>query len=515
MLQNSCFDDNVGMEIENQLGTRDESKNYDENQRLNIFQTLKKQDYLEPEIQLNESQQSPQFILQYKNQRESTQYQQNSENENSAKQNEDEFQVNINFTPKKNECLFTELNNLIVQAQERIQNLSQLSPNTNDISQCNGTYSEIKQQIFEIEKVYKSKDDELSLLNLQLDKEFNSCQNQKYLDLPTNNQINQSFEIYKRYHQIQEIKKNKLQKFKKRYHEKYNLLKSDLNQLKSIVIQLFQKNQFTLENEQCFLEFAKMCYTKSKQIEYIDNSNQELQSQQQESLKQRNSQYLDSFILTLMKQLNINQGDIEKIKLQIIQCIINQKDLIQQYQIQLETIQTNQNLSTNQQINKLKKINDELENELIQLKQHKEQQQKVLDQNKKEIQELNYTLEQIEKMDLNQQNSKLLQYEQISMKHQQKLISITSIIFQQLIESVSYKSQIKKNLQENFQHLNTYFNKANENINKQIWKQDEDPIKYLYYHLQTVQKMMDIICAEYSKMIREIQQQRQELISQL
>ncbi|CAK56339.1 unnamed protein product (macronuclear) [Paramecium tetraurelia] len=516
MLQNSCFEDYVGMEIENQLGTRGQSKEYFGNKRINLFQTPRKQDYLGPENQMDESQQSPHFILQCKNQRESTQYNYNSENENTANENKDEFQIDINFTPKTNECLFTELNNLIVQVQEKIQNLSQQSPGANDLSQCYGTYSEIKQQIYEIERVYRTKDDELSQLNIQLEKEFNSCKNQKYLDLTTNIQVNQSFDISKRYQQLQEIKKTKLQKFKNKYHEKYRLLKSDLDELKSTVKQFLSKNSFTLDNEQCYLEFSKMFNAKFKEeISFGENSNQDIENQKSESPKLKDNQCIDSFILTLMKEFDINEGDVENIRVQILQCVINQKELILQQKNQLETIQTNQNLSANQQINKLKKIKDELENELIQLNLQKEQQQKVLDQSNRGIQELKQKLERIENMDYTLLNSRLLQQEQIQMKQQQKLISIASIIFQQLIESVSYKSQIKIMLQEYFQHLNTYFDKANEIINKQNWKQDDDPLKYFNYHQQTVQKMMDIICAEYSKMIRVIQQQRQDLMSQL
>ncbi|CAD8138208.1 unnamed protein product [Paramecium octaurelia] len=516
MLQNSCFEDYFGMEIENQLGTRGQSKECVENKRINLFQTPRKSDYFEPENQMNESQQSPHFILQCKNQRDSTQYNYNSENENTANGNKDEFQIDINFTPKTNECLFTELNNLIVQVQEKIQNLSQQSPGANDLSQCYGTYSEIKQQIYEIERVYRTKDDELSQLNIQLEKEFNLCKNQKYLDLTTNIQMNQSFDISKRYQQLQEIKKSKLQKFKNQYHEKYNLLKSDLNELKSQVKQLFSQNWFTFNNEKCFLEFSKLFNTKfQEEISIGDNSSQDNENQEQESPKLGDNQCIDQFILTLMKQFDINEGDIENIKLQIVQCVINQKDLILQQKIQLETIQTNQNLSTNQQINKLKKIKDELENELVQLNLHKEQQQKVLDSNNKGIQELKQKLEWLEKMDYTLLNAKLLQQEQIQMKQQQQLISIASIIFQQLIESVSYKSQIKIMLQEYYQKLNTYFDKANEIISQQNWKQDDDPLKYFIYHQQTVQKMMDTICAEYTKMIRLIQQQRQDLMSQL
>ncbi|CAD8140638.1 unnamed protein product [Paramecium pentaurelia] len=518
MQQNSSFDDKVRMEIENQFELRDESQELAEDQRLNKYLTPQKQDNFKLDDKIDDGQESPHFTCQVKNYRESTEQKHNSEKENVTIQKKDEFQINMHFTPKKNECMFQELNNLMIQVQERIQNLSQLSPCTNEISQCNGTYSEIKQQLFEIEKVYRSKDDELSQLNIQLEKEFNACKNQKYLDQTTNSQMNQSFDIIKRYQQLKEIKKNKLQKFKKNYHEQYNQLRSELQELKCTVQQMFLKNSFSLEKEQQIMEFCKVFNQKYRFIEEIsfnDYNIPVLEDQKQESPKLKDEQNLNSFIQILMKQFNINQGDIETIKKQIIECVINQKEMIEQQQKQLEIIQTNQNLSANQQINKLKTINDELQNELIQLNQHKEFQQKTLDQTKKEVYELKQQLEFIQKIDYVILNTKLLQFEQTQMKQQQRQIQITSIIFEQLMQSTSFKSQIKDVLNEQTQYLKIYFNKAIEIINKQNLQQDEDPLKYLNYHQQTTQKMLDTICIEYSKMIKQIQQQREEFMSSL
>ncbi|CAK84949.1 unnamed protein product (macronuclear) [Paramecium tetraurelia] len=507
MQQNSSFDENVQMEIENQVEQRVESQELAENQRFNEFQTPPKQDHSQLENEINNCQESPHFTCQLKKNRQPTDEKYNSENEDGTFQKKDEFQINMHL-----------LNNLIIQAQERLQNQSQLSLCTIDLSLCNETYSEIKQQLFEIEKVYRSKDDELSQLNIQLEKEFNACKNQKNLDQTTNSQLNQSFDIIKRYQQLQEIKKNKLIKFKKNYREKYNQLRKELQDLKSIVEQMFSKNPFFLEEEEQISEFCKVFNQRYKFIEeisFMDNSNSVLDDQKQESPQLKEDENLDSFILTLMKQFNINQGDVDQIKSQIVECVKNQKELIEQQKLQLEIIQTNQNLSANQQIHKLKTKKDELENELIQLNQLKESQQKALDQTRKEVQELKQQLELTQKIDYVFLNSKLFQFESTQMKQQQKLVQITQIIFQQLMQSTAFKSQIKEVLNEQTQYLNSYCCKANEIINKQSWQQDEDPLKYLNYHQQTISKMVDTICIEYSKMIKQIQQQREELMSQL
>ncbi|CAD8131963.1 unnamed protein product [Paramecium octaurelia] len=508
MQQNSSYDEKIQMEIENQVEQRVESQELAENQRFNQFQTPPKQDHSKLENQINDCQESPRFTCDVKKNRQPTDEKYNSDKEDGTLQKKDDFQINMQL-----------LNNLIVQVQERLQNQSQLSMCTIDMSHCNETYSEIKQQLFEIEKVYRIKEEELSQINIQLEKEFNTCGNQKNLDQTQNSQLNKSFEIFKKYQQLKEIKKNSLIKFKQNYIKNYNQLREDFNDLKSTVEQeLSNKNPFFKEQQQAIYEFFKAFNQKYKYIEeisFMDNIISESDDQKQESPKLKEDQNLDSFILALMKQFNINQGDVEQIKLQIVDCVKNQKELIEQQKLQLEIIQTNQNLSANQQINKLKTIKDELENDIIQLNQQKESQQKVLDQTRKEAQELKQQLELIQKIDYVFLNSKLFQFEQTQMKQQQKLVQITQIIFQQLMQSTSFKSQIKEVLNEQTQYLNSYCCKATEIINKQSWQQDEDPLKYLNYHQQTISKMVDTICIEYSKMIKQIQQQREELISQL
>ncbi|CAD8057467.1 unnamed protein product [Paramecium sonneborni] len=521
MQQNSSFDGKVGMEIENQTEFLEQSKDSTSKQKIYLYQTPPKQEDLKIEKEMEDVQSSPHFKKEQKNQTNLPEFNLISGKKNATKENQDQFQKNIQnfsegqeqFTPNKIEFLFQGLNNLLAQAQERIQNQSQISLCTNDLSQCYGTYSEIKQQISEIEKVYRYKDDELFQLNIQLEKEFNICKNQKIIDSATNSQMNQSFDIHKRYQQIQEIKKNKLYIFKKKYQENYNQLRQDFNDLKNLTKEMFQIISFNIQ--ECKMKFNQKIETKSQKIEkslFIDYQSDKLEEDyQQKSSQQRDDEHIDNFIQELMKLLNISKEDyenIEDLKLQIVNNVKEQKNY-------LEIIQTNQNLSVNQKIIKLNTTKDELQNELVQLNQQKEQQQKILDQNRIEIQNLQQKLEQLEKRDYIDLNTKLFQHEQIQMEQQQQLISISLIIIQQLFQSTSFESSLKKTFSEKNQYLNTYFKEAKKIIYEKSWPNEVNPLKYLQLHQQKVQEIMNIFYTEYSKMISWIQQQRENLIKQL
>ncbi|CAD8055509.1 unnamed protein product [Paramecium sonneborni] len=508
MQQNSFFDEKDEMEIENLLASMKQSKDYAVKQSMNLFYKPFKQNDLKLENEMNDSSFSSNIKKGFQNYSNlSIKFIQGKYLKKITKKRKirNNFKQIIKIFSKikrsSHQIKFKLKRKFIIILRYLLVKMIQVNAMEHLVKLSN-KYMKLKKflEVFIFKQHKQAKDDELFQLNIELEKEFNICRNQNFMDFVANSQMNQTLGIHKKYQQIQEIKKNKFKTFNKKYEENFNQIRRDFDDLKKSIQEMFSKITFNSYIQD--IEKSHLIYFQDDKLEG---------EFQPKSLQLREDQNIEIFIEDLTQIFNISKEDyqnIEDLKQQILKCVEQQKN-------HLEIIQTNQNLSMNQQIIKLNIIKDELKNELIQLNQFKELQEKILDQNKIEIQKLQQKLEQIEKRDYLYLNTKLFQHVQIQMEQQQNLIQISLIIIQQLFQSNSFESSLKITLSEKYKYLNNYFEEAKKLINERSWKIENNPLKYLQLHQQKIEETINIIYLEYCKMISWIKQQREILMDQL
>ncbi|CAD8058436.1 unnamed protein product [Paramecium sonneborni] len=451
-------------------------------------------------------------------------------NEILQKSNQTSSQKQFNFTTKQSnfddqslnhsfkQDMFQKMNENIILLQEEIKNQACSSPKTIEHGKYfNESCSEIIQQF---NKIYVVKND-------QIDKEFDQSKSKfsgSNYEEPHQNTLS---EIDKQSYQFDFKKKKKIFSFKNKQHIHLNEFKKSLTDIKTVVEQRFQR-EISIFKDDILSEHSKFSNSYSELQEQvniykemihefqfkIENLEKIIQTQSQEIENKKSSfKNYELYIQQLARFFQNDENYIENIedaKKKIMDNIQNQKQQVQSLSEQLQMIEKNNKimLQLHENENQLNKNQFEtekklLEYQIINLKNSQNEKERNYQQLVQELEQLRYS-------DQIQLNQELIKIGEIQMKQQQQLIQIAVKVLQQFINSTAFELNVAQNLQEQQNKIKQSEKEVLIYINDQKCSQ-KSIIEHFNDIQENIQKIVQILCSIYKKVIEWIINQRREL----